>query len=88
MQVYQLKKEQNRKSSTESNNNVLSFVDVTVGTITDLACVSNEGFTGDIDTDSDGEDEEEEQSNHHISTSISGTTFLFVYQEPWQQSCF
>ena len=72
-----------RKSSTESEGGVLSSVDVAIGTITDLACVSNEGFTGDIDTDSD--DDEEEESDHHISNSTSGTTFLFVYQEPWQQ---
>ena len=71
-----------RKSSTESEGDVLSSVDVAIGTITDLACVSNERFTRDVDTDSD---EEEEESDHHNPTSTSGTTFLFVYQEPWQQ---
>lgn len=68
-----------RKSSTESEGDVLSSVDDVMQTITDLA---NEGFTGDVDTNSD---EEGEERDHHISISTTGTTFLFVYQEPWQQ---
>ena len=74
-----------KKSRAETEGNVLSFVDVTIGTMVNLTCVSNKGFTGDIKTDGDDDDEGEEEGDHHISTSTSGTTFLFVYQEPWQQ---
>ena len=72
-----------RKSSTENECDILSSVDVTEGVIiSELANVANERFTVDSDTDS-SEDESEESDHKPIPTQ--GSTFLFVYQEAWQQ---
>ena len=72
-----------RKSSTEFEGDALSSVEAVIGTIADIADVSKQGFSGDIDHDTESEDEENETDLSQASTT--GSTFLFVYQEPWQQ---
>jgi len=72
-----------RKSSTDSKCDILSSVDATGEVmVSELVNVPNEGFNVDSDTD---RSEDEENESDHNPMFTQGSTFVFVYQEPWQQ---
>ena len=77
-----------RKSSTEFGGDALLSVEAVIGTIAEIADVSKQGFSGDIDHDTESEDAENEtdlsQASKYFSCRISRTIAAEITSEVWK----